>query len=194
MSFNSFGHIFRVTTWGESHGPAIGATIDGCPPGVKLSEEKIQIWLDQRAPGRSIFTSQRKEPDKIKFLSGIFEGKSTGTPIQILIENKDQKSKDYSDIKDKFRPGHADITYFLKYGLRDYRGGGRSSARETACRVAAGGVAKLVLNELFPKLQIIGYMVQMGSKKINRENFSFDQINLNPFFCPDVIAAEEWSS
>ncbi len=194
MSFNSFGHIFRVTTWGESHGPAIGATIDGCPPGVKLSEEKIQIWLDRRAPGRSIFTSQRKEPDKIKFLSGIFEGKSTGTPIQILIENKDQKSKDYSDIKEKFRPGHADITYFLKYGLRDYRGGGRSSARETACRVAAGGVAKLVLNELFPKLQIIGYMVQMGSKKINRKNFSLDQINLNPFFCPDVIAAEEWSS
>src|SRR5210317_2225517 len=168
MSLNSYGHVFRVTTWGESHGPALGATVDGCPPGVALSEADIQVWLDRRKPGQNKYTTQRREPDAVRILSGVFEGRTTGTPIQLMIENTDQRSKDYGDIVEKFRPGHADITYFQKYGNRDYRGGGRSSARETAARVAAGGVAHAALGVLAPEVQITGYMVQMGEKHIDR--------------------------
>ena len=148
MSMNTFGHLFQVTTWGESHGPAIGATIDGCPPGIMLDETIIQPWLDKRKPGQSKFTTQRREADNVEILSGVFEGKTTGMPIQLYIQNTDHRSKDYSDIKDKFRPGHADFTYFKKYGIRDYRGGGRSSARETACRVVAGAIAKQLLKDV----------------------------------------------
>ena len=192
MSVNSFGHIFRVTTWGESHGPAIGSTIDGCPPGIEITEDYIQKLLDKRKPGQSKFTTQRKEPDKVSILSGIFEGVSTGTPIQLLIENSDQKSKDYNEISEKFRPGHADLTYFLKYGVRDYRGGGRSSARETATRVAAGAIARLALKKLCPKLEIFGYMTQLGNRKINRKNFKLSDISQNAFWCPDNAVVEDW--
>ncbi|MEL6509530.1 MAG: chorismate synthase [Pseudomonadota bacterium] len=193
MSMNSFGHLFRVTTWGESHGPALGATVDGCPPGVPISEEMIQHWLDKRKPGQNKFTTQRREPDAVKILSGVFEGQTTGTPIQLMIENTDQRSKDYGDIAEKFRPGHADITYWQKYGIRDYRGGGRSSARETAARVAAGGLAREAIKMLAPDLQITGYMTQMGPHGINRDNFDWDQIAENPFWTPDAQAATEWA-
>jgi chorismate synthase len=193
MSFNSFGHLFRVTTWGESHGPAIGATVDGCPPGVALSEAVIQPWLDRRKPGTSKFTTQRKEPDEVRILSGVFGGVTTGTPIQLMIENTDQRSKDYGEIAQAFRPGHADITYHQKYGVRDYRGGGRSSARETASRVAAGGVARAVLAALVPGLKITGYMVQMGPKAIDRSRFDAGAIGENPFWCPDPVAAADWA-
>lgn len=194
MSVNSFGHIFKVTTWGESHGPAIGATIDGCPPGIAIKAENIQKFLDRRKPGQNKFTTQRKEPDRVKLLSGVFEGVSTGTPIQLLIENTDQKSKDYKDISDKFRPGHADLTYFLKYGIRDYKGGGRSSARETAARVAAGAIARSALKTLLPNIKIFGYMTQIGNKKINQKNIQFSNISKNPFWCPDETAVAEWES
>lgn len=192
MSMNSFGHIFRVTTWGESHGPALGATVDGCPPGVGLDESMLQVWLDKRRPGQNKNMTQRQEPDAVKILSGVFEGKTTGTPIQLMIENTDQRSKDYGDIANTFRPGHADITYHQKYGLRDYRGGGRSSARETAARVAAGGVARAVLEHLAPAIKITGYMVQMGDRLIDRSRFDIDQISRNDFWVPDADAALEW--
>ena len=190
MSFNTYGHLFRVTTWGESHGPALGATVDGCPPGVKIEAEALQHWLDRRKPGQNKFTTQRQEPDQVKILSGVFEGVSTGTPIQLLIENTDQRSKDYGDIAKSFRPGHADITYHQKYGLRDYRGGGRSSARETAARVAAGGVARAALAALVPGLKITGYMVQVGPHAIDRARFDAAQIEQNPFWCPDAASAD----
>ena len=193
MSFNTFGHLFRVTTWGESHGPALGATVDGCPPGIEIDESFIQIFLDRRRPGQSKMTTQRQEPDQVKILSGVFEGRTTGTPIQLMIENTDQRSKDYGEIARQFRPGHADVTYWQKYGIRDYRGGGRSSARETAARVAAGGVAQAVLKALAPDLRITGYMVQMGAKKIDRQRFDRDEILRNPFFIPDAAVVDEWS-
>ncbi len=193
MSVNSFGHLFRVTTWGESHGPALGATVDGCPPGIEIEVGAIQHWLDKRKPGQSKHTTQRREADEVEILSGVFEGRSTGTPIQLMIRNTDQRSKDYGDIANTFRPGHADISYHLKYGLRDYRGGGRSSARETAARVAAGGVARAALAALVPGLKITGYMVQMGEKKIDRARFDIDQVGRNDFWCPDANAAEEWN-
>lgn len=194
MSFNTFGHLFRVTTWGESHGPALGATVDGVPPGVALTEADIQPWLDRRKPGQNKFTTQRKEPDEVRILSGVFDGRTTGTPIQLMIENTDQRSKDYGDIALSFRPGHADITYHQKYGVRDYRGGGRSSARETAARVAAGGVARQVLAALVPGLRVTGYMVQMGTHGIDRARFDAAQIEENPFWCPDPVAAVEWAA
>ncbi|WP_170410969.1 chorismate synthase [Ruegeria arenilitoris] len=194
MSMNSFGHLFRVTTWGESHGPALGATVDGCPPGVAIDEAMIQHWLDKRKPGQNKFTTQRREPDQVKILSGVFEGQTTGTPVQLMIENTDQRSKDYGDIMDKFRPGHADITYWQKYGIRDYRGGGRSSARETASRVAAGGLAREAIKQIAPNVQITGYMVQMGPRKIDRTNFDWSQIEQNPFWTPDAAAAEDWAT
>ncbi len=181
MSFNTYGHIFRVTTWGESHGPALGCTVDGVPPGIALTEADIQPWLDRRKPGQNKFTTQRQEPDQVRILSGVFEGLTTGTPIQLMIENTDQRSKDYGDIAQAFRPGHADITYHQKYGHRDYRGGGRSSARETAARVAAGGIARAVLARLAPTLSISGYMVQMGAKGIDRARFDATQIDQTPF-------------
>lgn len=192
MSINSFGHLFKVTTWGESHGPAIGATVDGCPPGIGITEKLIQNFLDRRKPGQNKFTSQRKEEDKVSIISGVFEGISTGTPIQLMIKNSDQKSKDYNDISEKFRPGHADLTYFLKYGIRDYRGGGRSSARETAARVAAGAIARLALKKLCPELEIFGYMIQLGKKKISAGNFNLANIFQNPFWCPDDSVIDEW--
>jgi chorismate synthase len=193
MSMNSFGHLFRVTTWGESHGPALGATVDGCPPGVEINEAMIQQWLDKRKPGQNKFTTQRREPDAVKILSGVFEGKTTGTPVQLMIENTDQRSKDYGDIAEKFRPGHADITYWQKYGIRDYRGGGRSSARETAARVAAGGLAREAIKMLVPNVEIKGYMTQIGPHKIDRERFDWDQIDQNPFWTPDAVSAGEWA-
>ncbi|NIY95667.1 chorismate synthase [Salipiger sp. HF18] len=193
MSMNTFGHLFRVTTWGESHGPALGATVDGCPPGVAIDEAMLQQWLDKRKPGQNKFTTQRREPDAVRILSGVFEGVTTGTPVQLMIENTDQRSKDYGDIAEKFRPGHADITYWQKYGIRDYRGGGRSSARETAARVAAGGLARAALAELAPGLEITGYMVQMGPHGIDRANFDEAVIAGNPFWCPDATAAETWA-
>ena len=193
MSLNTFGHLFRVTTWGESHGPALGATIDGCPPGVPVTEADLQVWLDRRKPGQSKHTTQRREPDAVEILSGVFEGVSTGTPIQLMIRNTDQRSKDYGDIVDKFRPGHADITYWQKYGIRDYRGGGRSSARETAARVAAGGVARAALARLVPGLTITGYMTAMGPLDIDRARFDWEEIARNPFWCPDPVAAEEFA-
>ncbi|MGR3491891.1 MAG: chorismate synthase [Shimia sp.] len=194
MSMNSFGHLFRVTTWGESHGPALGATVDGCPPGVPVDEAAIQVWLDRRKPGQNRYTTQRREADEVRILSGVFEGVTTGTPIQLMIENTDQRSKDYGDIAETFRPGHADITYWQKYGIRDYRGGGRSSARETAARVAAGGVARAALAKLCPELKITGYMVQMGPHGIDRSRFDWDQIDQNPFWTPDPQAAEAWAT
>ncbi len=193
MSFNTFGHLFRVNTWGESHGPALGATVDGCPPGVPLEAADIQQWLDKRKPGQSKYTTQRREADAVEILSGVFEGVTTGTPIQLMIRNTDQRSKDYGDIAEKFRPGHADITYWQKYGVRDPRGGGRSSARETAARVAAGGVARAALAVLAPECQITGYMVQMGPHAIDRGRFDWDEIGRNPFWVPDAQAAAEWA-
>jgi chorismate synthase len=193
MSMNSFGHLFRVTTWGESHGPALGATVDGCPPGVAIDAAMIQHWLDKRKPGQNKFTTQRREPDEVEILSGVFDGVSTGTPIQLMIKNTDQRSKDYGDIAETFRPGHADITYWQKYGIRDYRGGGRSSARETAARVAAGGVAREAIKSLCPDVQITGYMTQIGPKTINRDNFDWNQIEKNAFWTPDAKAAEDWA-
>ena len=193
MSMNSFGHLFRVTTWGESHGPALGATVDGCPPGVAVDAAMIQHWLDKRKPGQNKFTTQRREPDEVEILSGVFDGVSTGTPIQLMIKNTDQRSKDYGDIAETFRPGHADITYWQKYGIRDYRGGGRSSARETAARVAAGGVAREAIKSLCPDVQITGYMTQIGPKVINRDNFDWDEIERNAFWTPDAEAAEDWA-
>ena len=194
MSLNTFGHLFRVTTWGESHGPALGATVDGCPPGVPIDAGMIQHWLDRRKPGQNKFTTQRREPDEVKILSGVFEGQTTGTPVQLMIENTDQRSKDYSDIMEKFRPGHADITYWQKYGIRDYRGGGRSSARETAARVAAGGLAREAIKALLPGVQITGYMTQMGPHQIDRDRFDWDEIENNPFWVPDAKAAAEWAN
>src|SRR6201999_3578551 len=181
MSHNTFGHLFRVTTFGESHGPAIGCVVDGCPPGIALTEADIQHYLDERRPGTSRFTTQRQESDKVRILSGVFEDRTTGTPIGLLIENEDQRSKDYDAIKDKFRPGHADYTYEAKYGLRDYRGGGRSSARETAMRVAAGAIARKIL----PGVTVRGALVQMGPHKIDRGKWDWDEVARNPFFCPD---------
>ncbi|PIE14048.1 MAG: chorismate synthase [Rhodobacterales bacterium] len=193
MSMNSFGHLFRVTTWGESHGPALGATVDGCPPGVPLEPEMLQHWLDKRRPGQNKNTTQRQEADQVRILSGVFEGVTTGTPIQLMIENTDQRSKDYGDIAETFRPGHADITYHLKYGVRDYRGGGRSSARETAARVAAGGVAREAIRALVPGLEIKGYMTRMGEMQIDREAFDWDRIDENPFWIPQgADVAQAW--
>ncbi|MBR9890394.1 chorismate synthase [bacterium] len=194
MSMNTFGHLFRVTTWGESHGPALGATVDGCPPGVAVDEAMLQHWLDKRKPGQNKFTTQRREPDAVRILSGVFEGQTTGTPVQLMIENTDQRSKDYGDIAEKFRPGHADITYWQKYGIRDYRGGGRSSARETAARVAAGGLARATLETLAPGIEITGYMVQVGPHQIDRSKIDFAQIPQNPFWTPDAEAAETWAA
>jgi chorismate synthase len=194
MSMNSFGHLFRITTWGESHGPALGATVDGCPPGVAIDAAMIQHWLDKRKPGQNKFTTQRREPDEVEILSGVFDGVSTGTPIQLMIKNTDQRSKDYGDIAETFRPGHADITYWQKYGIRDYRGGGRSSARETAARVAAGGVAREAIKSLCPDVQITGYMTQIGTKTIDRNNFDWGEIEKNAFWTPDAKAAEDWAT
>jgi chorismate synthase len=191
MSHNSFGHLFRVTTWGESHGPALGCVVDGCPPRLALSEADIQPWLDRRRPGQSKYTTQRQEPDAVRILSGVFDGMTTGTPIALHIDNVDQRSKDYGDIATKFRPGHADLTYELKYGIRDYRGGGRSSARETAARVAAGAVARLVLGS---GVRIRGALVQMGPHAIDRARWDWDAVDENPFFCPDRHAASAWES
>jgi chorismate synthase len=192
MSINSFGHLFRVTTWGESHGPALGATVDGCPPNLELDEAALQIWLDKRKPGQNKYTTQRREADEVQIMSGTFEGMTTGTPIQLMIQNTDHRSKDYSEIAEKFRPGHADITYWQKYGIRDYRGGGRSSARETASRVAAGGVARAILASLAPNLKITGYMVQMGVHAVDRTKMNLNEIEENPFWCPDKQMAAAW--
>ncbi len=194
MSLNTFGHLFRVTTWGESHGPAIGCVVDGCPPGVPLSEADLQPWLDRRKPGQSRFVTQRQEADQVRILSGVYQGVTTGTPISLMIENTDQRSKDYSNIAEAFRPGHADISYHLKYGVRDPRGGGRSSARETASRVAAGGVARAVLAAVAPEVRISGYMVQLGKLAIDRSRFDPAEIERNPFWCPDAVAAEDWAA
>ena len=188
MSFNTFGRVFRFSTWGESHGPAIGAVVDGCPPGLPLSEADIQPFLDKRKPGTSKFTTQRREPDEVRILSGVFEGRTTGTPISLMIENTDQRSKDYSDVAKAYRPGHADYAYDAKYGFRDYRGGGRSSARETASRVAAGAVARLVL----PEVDIFAYVSEIGGDAIDFARFDAAEIGNNPFFCPDPEAARRW--
>ena len=193
MSFNTFGKIFRFTTWGESHGLAIGCVVDGCPPMIQLNEKDIQIELDRRKPGQSKFTTQRKEGDKVQILSGVFEGKTTGTPISMIIYNQDMRSKDYGDIKDKFRPGHADLTYFKKYGIRDYRGGGRSSARETAARVAAGAIAKKVLEKNFgKKFNVSGAVTQLGILGCDTSKWDKKFINKNPFFCPDKSMLKIW--
>jgi chorismate synthase len=196
MSFNTFGHLFRVTTFGESHGPAIGCVVDGCPAGIALTEADIQPYLDKRRPGQSRFTSQRHEPDAAKILSGVFVDAATGaqvttgTPIALVIENVDQRSKDYSDIKDKYRPGHADYTYDVKYGIRDYRGGGRQSARETATRVAAGAIARKIV----PGMTVRGALVQMGEHKIDRARWNWGEVERNPFFCPDTEQARFFES
>src|ERR1700689_3928411 len=190
MASNSFGTLFRFTTFGESHGPAIGVVVDGCPPLIPLSEADIQPWMDRRKPGQSKFTTQRKEADEVKILSGVFEGVTTGAPIGMLIENTDARSKDYDDVKDKFRPGHADYTYWVKYGIRDYRGGGRSSARETACRVAAGAIARKILGK---DIVIRGGVIQIGDRKIARSHRDWDEVNNNPFFCPDKNAVAGWT-
>ena len=178
MAGNSFGSVFRFTTWGESHGPAIGCVVDGTPPRIPLTEADIQTFLDKRKPGQSRFTTQRREPDQVKILSGVFEGVTTGTPISLMIENEDARSKDYGEIKDKFRPGHADYTYWKKYGIRDYRGGGRSSARETAMRVAAGAIARKIV----PGLTVRGALIQMGELAIDRANWDWNEVGNNPFF------------
>jgi chorismate synthase len=191
MSANSFGHLFRVTTWGESHGPAIGCVVDGAPPRLALGEADIQPYLDRRRPGRSRFTTQRQEPDRIRILSGVFEGLTTGTPIALTIDNVDQRSRDYGGIKDKFRPGHADYVYWKKYGIRDYRGGGRSSARETAMRVAAGAVARVVLGG---GVSIRGALVQIGPHAVDRSRWDWATISDNPFWCPDPAMAKEWET
>ena len=191
MSYNTFGHLFRVTTFGESHGPAIGCVVDGCPPGIPLTEADIQPYLDKRRPGQSRFTTQRQEPDQVRILSGVFADEltgtqvTTGTPIGLLIDNLDQRSKDYAEVKDKYRPGHADFTYDIKYGLRDYRGGGRQSARETAMRVAAGAIARKIV----PAMRVRAALVQMGEHKIDRANWDWGEVERNPFFCPDARRA-----
>ncbi len=189
MPGNSFGHLFRFTTWGESHGPAIGCVIDGVPPRIALAEADIQHWLDRRRPGTSRHTSQRREADQVKILSGVFEGVSTGAPIGLAIENTDARSKDYEDIRELFRPGHADFTYQAKYGVRDHRGGGRSSARETALRVAAGAIARKILGD---GVRVRGALVQIGESTIDRERWDWDQVEKNPFWCPDEKTADEW--
>jgi chorismate synthase len=194
MSHNTFGHLLRVTTWGESHGPSIGCVVDGCPPGIPLSEGDIQVFLDRRKPGQSRFTTQRREPDAVRIVSGVFtddDGRqvTTGTPVSLIIDNVDQRGKDYSDIKDKFRPGHADYTYWAKYGIRDYRGGGRSSARETAMRVAAGAVARKIIHGVMVR----GALVQVGPHRIDRARWAWDEIDKNPFFTPDPGVVEPWS-
>jgi chorismate synthase len=191
VSHNTFGHLFRVTTWGESHGPAIGCVIDGCPPRLPLSEADIQPFLDRRRPGQSSFTTQRQEPDQVRILSGVFEGMTTGTPIALTIDNVDQRSKDYGNIARSFRPGHADLTYQIKYGIRDYRGGGRSSARETAMRVAAGAVARKVLGA---NVMIRGAMVRMGAHAVDPARWDWAAVEANAFFCPDPVAALTWES
>jgi chorismate synthase len=188
MSLNSFGRLLRVTTWGESHGPSIGAVVDGCPPGLSLSESDVQPWLDKRRPGASRFTTQRRESDQVRILSGTFEGRTTGTPISLIIDNEDQRSKDYSDVANVYRPGHADFTYDAKYGFRDWRGGGRSSARETAARVAAGAVARLII----PDVTIRAYLVELGGDPIDREACDWGSVDSNPFYCPDPSAAKRW--
>ena len=193
MSFNTFGKLFRFTTWGESHGPAIGCIVDGCPPNIRINEKDIQLELNKRKPGQSKFTTQRKEDDKVHILSGIFEGKTTGTPISLIIYNKDMRSRDYETIKNKFRPGHADYTYFKKYGIRDYRGGGRQSARETATRVAAGAIAKKVLEEkLGKKFNVVGAVTQLGILGCNSNNWRDKEISKNPLFCPDKSVLKLW--
>jgi chorismate synthase len=196
MSHNTFGHLFRVTTFGESHGPAIGCVVDGCPPGIALTEADIQPWLDKRKPGQSRFTTQRREDDRVRILSGTFADErmagpvTTGTPVCLVIDNTDQRSKDYGEIRDSFRPGHADYTYTAKYGLRDYRGGGRSSARETAARVAAGAIARKII----PGVTIRGALVQVGPHAIDRKRFDWNAVGQNPFFSPDPVAAEQWAA
>ncbi len=200
MSHNTFGHLFRVTTWGESHGPAIGCVVDGCPPGIPLTEADIQSFLDKRRPGQSRYTTQRQEPDEVKILSGVFTPDAgdeaagaqvtTGTPIALMIENVDQRSKDYSEIKERYRPGHADYTYDLKYGIRDYRGGGRSSARETAMRVAAGAIARKVV----PGLSVRGALTRIGDIEIDRSRWDWNEVDRNPFFSPDAATAEKWAA
>jgi chorismate synthase len=195
MSHNTFGHLFRVTTWGESHGPAIGCVVDGCPPGIPLTTDDIQIFLDRRRPGQSRFTTQRREPDTVRLLSGVFDDSdgrpvTTGTPISLIIDNVDQRGRDYTEIKDKFRPGHADFTYLEKYGIRDYRGGGRSSARETAMRVAAGAIARKVI----PGVTIRGALVQIGKHRVDRNRWSWNEVDNNPFFSPDPGIVETWTS
>jgi chorismate synthase len=195
MASNAFGELFRVTTWGESHGPAIGCVIDGAPPRIPLSESDIQHDLDRRRPGQSRHTTQRREPDQVRILSGVFEGMTTGTPISLMIENMDQRSKDYGEIQNQYRPGHADYTYDAKYGIRDHRGGGRSSARETATRVAAGAIAKKILaGRLGNAFSVRGAMVQAGPHGIDRDNWDWEEVGRNPFFCPDANAAQEWET
>ena len=189
MAGSSFGTLFKFTSWGESHGPAIGCVVDGTPPRIPLSEADIQVWLDKRRPGQSRFVTQRQEPDTVKILSGVFEGVTTGTPIALHIDNVDQRSRDYSAIKDKFRPAHADYTYFKKYGVRDYRGGGRQSARETAVRVAAGAIARKILGD---SVKVRGAVVQLGTQKIDRSKWDWDATSDNPFWCPDRQAAQGW--
>ncbi len=190
MAGSSFGEIFRFTTWGESHGPAIGVVVDGVPPRLPLHEDDVQYWLDRRRPGRSRFTTQRREADRVEILSGVFGGRTTGTPVSLLIRNTDQRSKDYDEIKDLYRPGHADFTYEMKYGIRDWRGGGRASARETACRVAAGAIARKILGE---RIRIRGYLVRMGDDSIDPSRFDAAEIERNPFWCPDPAAAARWA-
>jgi chorismate synthase len=199
MSHNSFGHLFRVTTFGESHGPAIGCVVDGCPPGIPLTEADIQPWLDRRKPGQSKYVTQRKEPDQVRILSGVFQDErmpellTTGTPIALVIENVDARSKDYSDIRDKFRPGHADYTYWAKYGIRDYRGGGRQSARETAARVAAGAIARKILDRMYGTVTIRAALIQMGTLKIDRARWNWDEVTRNPFNSPDAGVVNQWA-
>jgi chorismate synthase len=188
MSHNTFGHLFRVTTWGESHGPALGCVVDGCPPGIPLTEADIQVFLDKRKPGTSKHVTQRRESDTVRILSGVFEGFTTGTPISLMIENEDQRSKDYGEIAHAFRPGHADYAYIAKYGRRDYRGGGRSSARETAARVAAGAIARKVI----PQVQVRAALVQVGPHAIDRAAWDWAETANNPFFCPDAATAAKW--
>ncbi|MEO8652314.1 MAG: chorismate synthase [Hyphomicrobiaceae bacterium] len=195
MSYNTFGHLFRVTTWGESHGAALGCVIDGCPPGLPIDASEIQVYLDRRRPGQSRYTTQRREPDSVKILSGVFDDTAgrqvtTGTPISLMIENTDQRSKDYGEIAQKFRPGHADYTYMAKYGIRDYRGGGRSSARETAARVAAGAVARNVIDGV----SVRGALIQVGGRAIDRSRWDWNEIDNNPFFCPDAETAAQWAN
>ena len=191
MSHNTFGHLFRVTTWGESHGPAIGGVVDGCPPGLALTEADIQPWLDRRRPGQSRFTTQRQEPDQVRILSGTLDGRTTGTPIALLIENLDQRSRDYGNLATQYRPGHADIAYDIKYGIRDHRGGGRASARETALRVAAGAVARLVLGA---GVSVRGALVQLGPHRIDRARWDWEEVARNPLFCPDPGAVPAWEA
>ena len=195
MTHNTFGHLFRTTTFGESHGPAIGCVIDGTPPGISLNEQDIQRYLDQRKPGQSRHTTQRKESDTVQILSGVLDGVTTGTPIGLLIQNEDQRSKDYDAIKDQYRPGHADVTYMMKYGIRDHRGGGRSSARETAMRVASGAIARKVLDNLIDGgVTIRGALVQVGEQSINRENWDWITTVDNPFWCPDIATVPLWEN